>query len=161
MCVCYFLPFYRRKRSLRRLCFYTCLSVILFTGGVCSGGSAPGRSPGPHLGGLLLRGVSRPTPGGESPGSHLGGLQAHTWGVSRPTPGGFLGPHPGGVIPACTEADPQSRRQLLRAVRIPLECILVSENSLDKTLTPVFAVELCVHLLVARVFLCVGICTGF
>ena len=24
-----------RKRSLRRLCFYTCLSVILFTGGVC------------------------------------------------------------------------------------------------------------------------------
>ena len=30
------------KHSLRRLCFYTCLSVILFTGGACSGGgSAP------------------------------------------------------------------------------------------------------------------------
>ena len=27
-----------RKRSLRRLCFYTCLSVILFTGGVPAGG---------------------------------------------------------------------------------------------------------------------------
>ena len=27
--------FTARKRSLRRLCFYTCLSVILFTGGVC------------------------------------------------------------------------------------------------------------------------------
>ena len=25
------------KRSLRRLCFYTCLSVILFTGGTCPG----------------------------------------------------------------------------------------------------------------------------
>ena len=112
-------------------------------GGVCSCGG----SPGPHLGG-----VSRLTPGG-APGPHLG--------VSRPTPGGFLGPHPGGVIPACTEADPPSRRQLLRAVRIPLECILVSENSLDKTFTAVFAVELCVHLLVARVLLYVGICTGF
>ena len=106
-----------------------------------------GGSPGPHLGGVF-----RLTPGG-APGPHLG--------VSRPTPGGFLGPHPGGVIPACTEADPPSRRQLLRAVRIPLECILVSENSLDKTLTAVFAVELCVHLLVARVLLYVGICTGF
>ena len=28
-----FLVFTARKRSLRRLCFYTCLSVILFTGG--------------------------------------------------------------------------------------------------------------------------------
>ena len=27
--------FTTRKRSLRRLCFYTCLSVILFTEGVC------------------------------------------------------------------------------------------------------------------------------
>ena len=33
-----------RKRSLRRLCFYTCFLVILFTGGVPGprGGSAPG-----------------------------------------------------------------------------------------------------------------------
>ena len=38
-----------RKRSLRRLCFYTCLSVILFTGwGACSvhaGIHTPGRPP--------------------------------------------------------------------------------------------------------------------
>ena len=54
--------------------------------------------------------------------------------VSRPTPGGRLGvwtggcpdPNPGGCIPVCTEADtPQSRRLLLRTVRILLECILV------------------------------------
>ena len=31
--LCYFI-FTARKRSLRRLCFYTCLSVILFTGGM-------------------------------------------------------------------------------------------------------------------------------
>ena len=30
-----------RKRSLRRLCFYTCLSVILFTAGLGWGASAP------------------------------------------------------------------------------------------------------------------------
>ena len=38
-----------RKRSLRRLCFYTCLSVILFTGGGWSGG-------GLLLGGAWSRG---------------------------------------------------------------------------------------------------------
>ena len=39
-----FLVFTARKRSLRRLCFYTCLSVILFTeGGICiRGGLHPG-----------------------------------------------------------------------------------------------------------------------
>ena len=73
----------------------------------------------------------------------LAGLQAHTqgrsWGV---WPGGSPGPHPGGSwgvwpegvsrptpggSPACTEADipHPSRRLLLRAVRILLECILV------------------------------------
>ena len=70
--------------SLRRLCFYTCLSVH---GG--GGGGYPSmhcRSPGPHPGGKL-RGlawgvVSRPTPGGSPPGPHWGG-------VSRPTPGGL------------------------------------------------------------------------
>ena len=36
-----------RKRSLRRLCFYTCLSVILFTGGVCIGGGRVGQTPLP------------------------------------------------------------------------------------------------------------------
>ena len=62
-----------RKRSLRRLRFYTCLSV--------------------H------GGVTRPTPGGGeiegsgwgSPGPHSGGLQAHTW-VGCPGPG--LGVYP-------------------------------------------------------------------
>ena len=84
-------------------------------------GSGLGRSPGPHPGGLS----PGPHPGG-SPGPHLGGLQAHTQGgclqahtqgVSRSTPTGG--------IPACTEADTPSRRLLLRAVRILLECILV------------------------------------
>ena len=99
--------FTARKRSLRRLCFYKCLSVHR---GVVSQhalqvcrptprgeveGSGQGGSPGPDPGGKL-RGleseVSRPSP---------------RWGmeVSRPTPGGDPGPHPEGVcIPACTEA---------------------------------------------------------
>ena len=112
-------------------------------------------TPRGMLGGSVW-GVSRPTPRGEVgrsgrgvqtqgynggsgwgyPGSHLGG-QDHTWG-SRPTPGaqvhtrGYPGPHlggsgpdPGGCIPACTEANPP-RQLLLWAVRILLECILVS-----------------------------------
>ena len=34
-------------------------------------------------------------------------LQAHPWGICGPTPRGVSpGPHPGGCIPACTEADP-------------------------------------------------------
>ena len=79
-----------RKRSLRRLCFYTCLSVILFTWGVVSQyafvlleGSGLGGSTGPHPGGKLRSmawGVSRPTPRG----------------VSRSTPEGSPGPHPRG-----------------------------------------------------------------
>ena len=80
-------------------------------------------TPGERLGGLAGGEVSRPIPGGSpglhlggSPGPHPGGPQAHTWGVSRPTCRG--------CIPPCTEA-PYSRRLLLRAVRILLECILV------------------------------------
>ena len=96
-----------RKRSLRRLCFYTCLSVILFMGSEGWYPSMPCRFPGPHSGGRLrglAGGVSRPTPRGEVEGSGwgvsrptLGDLQAHTWGVSRPTAGGGSGspgPHP-------------------------------------------------------------------
>ena len=61
-----------RKRSLQRLCFYTCLSF-------CSRwGSLPGRGGSPCQGVFLL-----------------GGLQAHTWEVSGPTPGGSPGRHPG------------------------------------------------------------------
>ena len=83
------------KRSLRRLRFYTCLSVILFTGG-----------------------VSRPTSRGEVGGSGQVGLQAHTqwglqahtqWGLQAHTWGGGQGvgvfPGPGRWIPVCTEAD--------------------------------------------------------
>ena len=83
-----------RKRSLRRLCFYTCLSVL--RGGV--------RSPGPYPGGgwEVWLGASRPIPWGR-----LGGLAGG--GVSRPIPRGY-GPgimdyyNPMGIIPACTEA---------------------------------------------------------
>ena len=103
-----------RKRSLRRLCFYTCLSVILFGGEWYP--SMPCRSPGPHPGGKLRGlawGVSRPTPGVELRGLAWGGLQAHPGGcVSRPTPEGpqahtrgVSRPTPGGCIPACTKAD--------------------------------------------------------
>ena len=105
-----------RKRTLRRLYFYTCLSVILFTGGCVSRphprgrlGSLPGGCLGPHPGGgwgsgwggvqAHNQGVSRPTPGG-------GCVQAHTWGgVSRLTPGRVQTQAHGGCIPACTEAD--------------------------------------------------------
>ena len=116
-----FLVFTVSKRSMRRLCFYTCLSVILFTGGVSrpmpgAGVCRGGRCPGPGLRG------SRPRPGG-CPGPGLGGCpgpgpgaQAQAWGV---------------CIPAYTEADtnpPPRRWLLLQTVRILLECILVSEN---------------------------------
>ena len=88
-----------RKRSLRRLCFYTCLSVL-------KGGwypSMPCRSPGGVSQHALQ--VSRPTPKGELEGSGQGGLQTYTWGVSSPhleglqahTQGGSPGPHLGGV----------------------------------------------------------------
>ena len=106
-----------RKRSLRRLCFYTCLSVhrrrvvaqhalqvvsqhaLQVSSRVYP--SMPCRFPGPHPGGAWGSGwgVSRSTLGG-------GKLRSLAWGVSRPTPGGISMPTPGGCIPACTEADP-------------------------------------------------------
>ena len=91
---------YYRPQSLRRLCFYTCLSVILFTGRVVSQHALQQVSGG-CLSQHALQ-VFRPTPKGELEGSvpHTGGvsmptprgsLQAHTrGGVSRPTPGGVL-----------------------------------------------------------------------
>ena len=126
------------------------MSVIVFRGGVVSQHALQVVSQ--HALQQLSRGrvvskhalqVSRPTPRGEVQGSGQEGLQAHTRGGSRSTPKGGLqahtrgglqahtqgvspGPHLGGCIPACTEADPPSRRLLLRAVRILLECILVS-----------------------------------
>ena len=85
-----------RKRSLRRLCFYTCPSVILFMGGgmvswhalqVVSQHALQVSGGGVSQHALQ---VSRPTPKGKVEGSG--------WGVFRPTPGG--------CIPACTEANP-------------------------------------------------------
>ena len=104
ICVYNFI-FTARKRSLRRLCFYTCLSVILFTG---------------------RGGVSRPRPGGVQ--AQAGGV-----GVSRPRPRkGCLGPGPrgcpgpGGVcIPACTEADTPQQTATAAGGTHPTECILV------------------------------------
>ena len=77
-------------------------------------GSDLGGCLGPHPGGGwgVWPGGSRPTPRGR-----LGGLAGGC--VSRPTPRGVC-------IPVCTEADPPSRRLLLWAVPILLECILVN-----------------------------------
>ena len=118
--ICMFFFITARKRSLQMLCFYTCLSVILFTRG--GGASIPaciavfcpqGGVVSPHAlqvsrstsrgqveGSGLVGGVSRLTPRGQVEGSGLGGgsLQAHTRGVSRPTPGGFSRPTPGGGV---------------------------------------------------------------
>ena len=76
----YSIIFTARKRTLRRLCFYTCLSVILFKGGVLSQHAlqvisqhalqqvSRGGSPCPHPMGKL-RGIwSRPTAKGEVEG---------------------------------------------------------------------------------------------
>ena len=84
------------KQILRRLCFYTCLSVILFMGvcGIpaCLAGGIPACLAG--LQGVGGGGwcvsqhalqVSRPTPKGEVEGSG--------WGVSRPTHRGVVSQH--------------------------------------------------------------------
>ena len=66
-----------RRTKFVKFMFYTCLSVILFTGG----GSRPvtrGRD--------LPRGVSKPMPRGR--GSARGDVQAQSQGVSRTRPGG-------------------------------------------------------------------------
>ena len=132
------LIFTARKRSLRRLCFYTWL------GGGGLHAHTWGGPPGPHPGGLQAhtQGVcvsehalrqdplSRPTPQGKLRGLARGGLQAHSrggspgphlGGVSRPTPGG-------GCVCVSQHAlrqTPPHGRLLPRAVRILLECILV------------------------------------
>ena len=91
--------FTARNEAGARLCFYTCLWFCSQEEGVLS----------QHVLQVVSQHalqVSRPTPRGEVEGSGWGGLQAHTPGVSRPIPRGSPGPHPGGCIPACTEADP-------------------------------------------------------
>ena len=92
--------FTARQRSLRRLCFYTCLSVILFTGR-----GVPGQVPSP-----------------------TGGRYTPQAGIPWQVP-------PRQVHPPPTDTPPRrytSRHSACwdmvkkRAVRIPLECILVS-----------------------------------
>ena len=108
------------------------VSVILFTGGVVSQHalqqvswgwypSMPCRFPGPHPGGSLGgfgQGVSRPTPKGEVEGDLARG-------VSRPTPREGLQAHTCGVYASLHRGNPPTRRLLLWAVHILLECILV------------------------------------
>ena len=65
--------FTARKRSLRRLCFYTCLSVILFTGGRAWPGGV--RARGGHA---CPRGCVSGGPAWPWGGMHGGG---HAWGV--------------------------------------------------------------------------------
>ena len=108
-----------RKRSLQRLCFYTCLSVHGRWGGV----SRP--RPGGEVGGSG-QGVPRPRPGGEVGGLVRGVSRSTTGGgVLRPTAEGMSRPSRGGVSQHALRQTPPSRRLLLRVVRILLECILV------------------------------------
>ena len=81
-------------------------------------GSGRGRSPGPRPGGgwgVWLGGLQAHTQGGGFGGLAGEGLQTHTWGVSMPR----------GVSQHALSQTPPSRRLLLRAARILLECILV------------------------------------
>ena len=80
--------------------------------------SMPCRFPGPH-------------PVGKLRGIWVGGLQAHTqggsWGYLRSTPRGVSRPTPVGCLSQhALRQNPPPRWLLLRAVRILLECILVS-----------------------------------
>ena len=105
--------------KLRKLCFYTCLSVILFIGGgewctipACIAGGIPaclaaGLQGVPAPGGYLIRGLPALRGFACSRGCLLGGGGACSGG--------------GGV-----ETTPESRLLLLRTVRILLECILVT-----------------------------------
>ena len=101
--------FTARKRSLRRVCFYTCLSVILFTGG----GQYLGRYP-PGLGTPPRRTRYTPWDQVHPPGRY-------PLGPGTPPPPG-PGTPPLQVPPKqCMLGDTGNKR----AVRILLECILV------------------------------------
>ena len=111
--------------KLRRLCFYTCLSVILFGGGaiqhalqVVSHPSMPcsrGCVCYPSMHCRLY--PSMPWSEGVCPGGGACFGGACSRGV--PAPGGCLLPG------MCGDPPPESGRLLLRTVRILLECILV------------------------------------
>ena len=123
-----------RKQSLRRLCFYTCLSFCPRRGlpQCMLGYHTPGAfllPPGNEVcEGYVFTHVCHSVHGGQYPSMHcrwypsmpcsrspgggipacLAGFQAHTQGeVERSGRGGSPGPHPDVVcIPACIEADP-------------------------------------------------------
>ena len=97
-----------RKRNLRRLCFYTCLSVILFTGGSTWAGTPPPRQAHPL--------AVHPPMGRYTP------LGSYTPREATP-PGSYT---PRQVPPRSVCWDMVN----MRAVRILLECILVSELKL-------------------------------
>ena len=122
-----------RKRSLRRLCFYTCLSFLLFMGGdgilACLAGGIPACLAG--LGGVYSSMPCR------FPGPHPRGKL-------RGLAGGSPDGHPGGVSQHAPSRTP--RRLLLRAVCILLECILVFDNAnadINMKCEQVFHKELC------------------
>ena len=101
--------FTARKRSLRRVCFYTCLSIILFTGG-----GHLGRYPPPQT--RYTPSAGPGTPPRQVPGRY-------------PLGPGTLPNPPGPGTPPCRY--PPTKQCMLgdmgnkRAVRILLECILV------------------------------------
>ena len=129
------------KRSLRRFCFYTCLSVILFTGGVCLSacwdtppGADPPRADTPRADPLPEADTprSRHPPGADPPPEQTPSqkqtppeadtlqeqIPPHrlTSPRSRPSP-----PRSRSLPAQCILGDTGNKR----AVRILLECILV------------------------------------
>ena len=111
-----------RKRSLRRLCFYMCLSF-------CPQGGCLGPGPGGRLGGLASR-VSRPRSRGSFGGSGWGVSRPRPEGVvSKPRPGGCPGPGLGCVSQHALRQTPPPQHMATAAVRILLECILVSYHN--------------------------------
>ena len=114
--------FTARKRSLRRLCFYTCLSFILFTGGVCLSAcwdTTPEQTPPPRS----RHPLEQTPPGADTP------QRRHPLGADTPPPEQTPPPpsrHPPG-------ADTPPAQSMLgdtvnaRAVHILLGCNLVQE----------------------------------
>ena len=104
-----------------RLCFYTCLSVILFKGGSASVHAGIPSTPLPEKQTQTPQGPGTPTPGTRNPQPRPSNPQTRHHPGSRP-------PRDQAPPRADTPRDqgpPGSRRLLLRTVRIILECILV------------------------------------
>ena len=99
-----------RKRSLRRLCFYRCLSFILFTGGVCM---------------VFFGGVCMVLFGGGHAWFHLGGMHGFIRGGMVLFRGGHAWFYSGGHAWFFQFFRIQWDTVNERAVRILLECILV------------------------------------